>query len=598
MKTLGIIIARRGSKGLPGKNMVHLLGRPLIDYTIEHAQAARGLDELVVSTDWPELAAIAQARGVRTIQRPDSLAHDTATVDAAARHAVQTVEARTGSRFDAVVILYGNIPLRPAGLIERGLAKLLTSGGDSVQSVYPVGKIHPLWMRILTGQDEDRIEPYQPNSIYRRQDLPPVYMLDAGLIAVRRDSLFRVIEGQPHAFLGDDRRAIVTQPGEVMDVDDATDLAVAETLLRRQGHGQSLKSPAIEIAGRMIAKGQLAYVIAELGVNHDGSLSRAIELTKTAREAGADAVKLQLFDPRMLLSREAALADYQRAAAPDVFEMLAALELSVEEVAQVGEVARNLGMGFILTCFSPAMVRQVNQLQPDAVKIASPDAVNLPLLDALAGVNRPMIVSTGGCDLCELAPLIELSRQIPLAAMQCVSAYPARIEDAALGGIQAIADYLRVPVGYSDHTMDEHTGMLAVAAGACLIEKHLTHDRAAPGPDHAASFDSVQFARYVQLIRKTQTMRGPIEKRLLPCEREVRTLSRQSLCAARDLPAGTVLTREHLTVKRPGTGIPAAQLTRVLGRRLARRVRADTLLRPADLAGEENLNDTAIESAA
>src|SRR5690606_8104488 len=119
-------------------------------------------------------------------------------------------------RYDAIVILYANVPVRPDSLIDNAIAKLRDTGCDSVQSVYPVGKTHPYWMRKLTGDTNDTLEPYQPNNVYRRQDLPPTYMLDGGIIVVRRDAIFRVephAPGSPHAFLGDDRRAIVTQPG-------------------------------------------------------------------------------------------------------------------------------------------------------------------------------------------------------------------------------------------------------------------------------------------------------------------------------------------------------------------------------------------------
>jgi len=227
MRTLGVILARAGSKGLPGKNLADLCGRPLLAWTIEHSRAAKCLDHIVVSTDGPALAAEAVRHGITVVDRPADLASDTATVDSAARHAVETIEHQSGQRFDAVVILYGNVPLRPADLIDRAVAKLAATHADSVQSVCPVGKMHPYWMKKLgaSGAGEtDRLEAYQPNTIYRRQDLPPVYMLDGGIIAVTRQSLFTVVPGQPHAFLGGDRRAVVTAPGEVADVDTAVDL--------------------------------------------------------------------------------------------------------------------------------------------------------------------------------------------------------------------------------------------------------------------------------------------------------------------------------------------------------------------------------------
>lgn len=227
--TLAVILARSGSKGLPGKNETVIAGRPMLAWTVDHARAAASVDRVVLTTDGQRLAAIGRTLGLEVIERPAELASDTATVDSAARHAVEAVEAE-GSEIDVVVLLYGNVPVRPPGLIDRAVAMLRETGCDSVQSVCGVGKTHPWWMKTL--DEEGRMSAYVENRVYRRQDLPPVYLLDGGLIVVRRDVLFTLREGEPHAFLGKDRRAVVTQPGEVIDIDTATDLAVAEAALR------------------------------------------------------------------------------------------------------------------------------------------------------------------------------------------------------------------------------------------------------------------------------------------------------------------------------------------------------------------------------
>lgn len=237
---LGLILARAGSKGLPDKNILDVAGRPMIAWTIDHARASRRLDAVLVSTDSPAIAQIASRMGIPVIDRPPELASDTATVDAAARHAVLQYEAMHHCICDPIVILYANVPLRPLDLIDRALEKLETTGADSVQSVCPVGKMHPYWMKKLTGPAGDVLEPFIENTVYRRQDLPPLYMLDGGLIALRRASLFRVEPGQPHAFLGTDRRAIVTEPGQVIDVDSPLDLLIARALLQHRGPVRSL----------------------------------------------------------------------------------------------------------------------------------------------------------------------------------------------------------------------------------------------------------------------------------------------------------------------------------------------------------------------
>lgn len=593
-KTLCIILARAGSKGLPSKNVIDLVGRPMIEYTLDHAFAARRLDRIVVSTDDAVAAKIAHRRGAIVVGRPAELAHDTATIDDAARHALTTIEEAEHARYEQIVILYANIPVRPLDLIDASIDKLQKTGCDSVQSVYRVGKTHPLWMRQLVGEQHDELIAYQENQIYRRQDLPPVFMLNGGIIAVRRAALMNVIPGQPHAFLGTDRRAIVTDEAAVIDVDTPRDLAIARATLQSAQRGEAVTPrtfPPMHIAERAIGAGQRAYVIAELGVNHDGSVERALQLTAAAKNAGADAVKLQLFDAKLLLSSEAMLAAYQRASAHDPHEMLARLQLSVDDMLQVRAACRRMGLGFIVTCFSIELLSAMRRLDVDAVKIASPDAVNLPLIEAMLTLRKPLILSTGTCGFDELTPTLLRCAKHPLTLLHCVSAYPTPPEHANLRRIGALAATFGRPVGYSDHTDDPSTGMLAVAQGATVIEKHLTYDTAAAGPDHAASFDPDQLRDYIRRIRAAERMLAGDPYHISEPEREVRKVSRQSVCVVRDLPAGHVLTRADLTVKRPGTGIPAAQLSAVVGRPLLKAVRANALLHESDLESSQNRCD-------
>jgi len=222
---LAVVIGRAGSKGLPRKNALPVCGVPMIAHTIRFARASRSIARTIVSTDGDAIAAIARDEGVEVFLRPAELANDTATVDSAVRHAVNAC----GSRAEIIVILYGNVPVRPADLADRAVERLVASGADSVQSYYRVGKTHPFWMSRLDG--DGRVAQFIENRIYRRQELPPLFMPDGGVIAVRRASLFDVREGEPHAFFGRDRRGIETREGDVIDVDSAIDMAVAEAII-------------------------------------------------------------------------------------------------------------------------------------------------------------------------------------------------------------------------------------------------------------------------------------------------------------------------------------------------------------------------------
>jgi len=341
----------------------------------------------------------------------------------------------------------------------------------------------------------------------------------------------------------------------------------------------------MRIGERSIDLDHRPYVIAELGVNHDGSRQRALELTDAAAAAGADAVKVQLFETDRLLSSAARLAAYQeRAGAKSPRDLLRALELGVDELAPVVERAHDLGVHAIVTVFSVELVAPAFEIAFDAGKTASTDLINRPLINALLDTGRPLLVSTGAATCEEVAAAAGWIGERPHLILHCVSSYPTADEDAALGGRIALERHFSEALGYSDHTTSTDTGALAVAGGACLLEKHLTWNRDATGPDHAASLDPDGLAEYVRLAHRAWRMRGPIVKRVSDSEREVRAVSRQSITTTRALPEGHRLEPSDLTIKRPGSGLSPAVLDVVAGRVLARAIDADMPLTEDHLA--------------
>jgi N,N'-diacetyllegionaminate synthase len=333
---------------------------------------------------------------------------------------------------------------------------------------------------------------------------------------------------------------------------------------------------------QLLQENRNVLIIAEIGVNHDGNSIQASDLITAAKRAGADAVKVQLFQADRLMHASAAFAEYQRRAtgAASAAEMLRKYELADATVRQLAREARALGLIFLATPFSPDDLSLIEELDLPAVKIASPDLVNKPLLHRAAESHRPLLVSTGAATMEEVAEAVAWLRQwkTEFALLHCVSSYPVPAAEANLCWIGELRQRFGVIVGYSDHTTDVAAGALAVAAGARLVEKHLTLDRAAEGPDHAASFDEEQFAEYVRLIRSAETLLGSPGKRVLPIEADVRQVSRQSLVLARAVAAGARIQPDDLTVQRPGTGVPAGQIDRFAGRCAAR------ALRPGEMA--------------
>ncbi len=338
----------------------------------------------------------------------------------------------------------------------------------------------------------------------------------------------------------------------------------------------------LTIFGRLISATEPTLVIAEIGVNHDGSLARALELVEAAAAARADAVKLQIFRAQNLMHGSSAFAAYQQKGCADSTpgEMLRKYELRQGELEQLIDAIRDRGMIPLATPFSLADVATIGELHLPAVKIASPDLVNRPLLLHAAALGKPLLISTGAATVEEIDRTAGWLREraAPFALLHCVSSYPTQSHDANLCWIGELAARFNVPVGYSDHTTEAVGGACAVAAGACIVEKHLTYDRSAAGPDHAASADLAQFAEYVKHIRAADRLRGRPGKRVLEAEQEVRRVSRQSLVLCRELHPGDTLRPDDLVIQRPGTGIPAAQADAVIGRKVLRPLDAGTLL--------------------
>ena len=241
MKTLGVILARGGSVGLKNKHLLPLLGWPVIAYTFDHARAARSLDRVVVSTDDAKILRLAHGRGFEVVERPGELATSDASVQGVMLHALKTVESRSDFRADAVVVLYGNVPVRPDDVVDSALEVLGRTGCDSVRSFCPVGKWHPAWMSRLDG---DKVNALHPGSIHRRQDLEPLFLHDGAVVAVSRASMLRgeLARHDPHAFFGVDRRGIEVGTGETVEIDHLRDLFWAEAVLRERLAGRAAVS--------------------------------------------------------------------------------------------------------------------------------------------------------------------------------------------------------------------------------------------------------------------------------------------------------------------------------------------------------------------
>lgn len=347
---------------------------------------------------------------------------------------------------------------------------------------------------------------------------------------------------------------------------------------------------ALNIAGRLVGPGRPCYVIAEAGVNHNGSVEMALKLVDAAAAAGADAVKFQSFIAEEVVTRQAPKAAYQRQSTDpgqSQLEMIKALELAPAAHRAVLERCRARGVTFLSTPFDLPSLELLLSLGVPALKVPSGEITNLPFLARVGAAGPPVILSTGMADLEEVdAAVRTLARAgCPgLALLQCVSNYPADPADVNLKAMATLAEAFGLPVGYSDHTLGVEVALAAVALGACVIEKHFTLDRALPGPDHQASATPEELAALVAGVRKVEAALGHGRKEPAASEADTRSVARRSLVAAVDIPAGAALAEAMVAIRRPGTGIAPALLGGVLGRVARREIKAGSLLSWGDLA--------------
>lgn len=328
----------------------------------------------------------------------------------------------------------------------------------------------------------------------------------------------------------------------------------------------------VSIGSRAVGAGHPCFIVAEAGVNHGGSVDAACQLVEAAADAGADAVKFQAFVADHLATPWAPRAAYQQhaAGAHTQRDMLRQLEFSAAAHHQAASVAGRLGLLFLSTPFDEVCADMLEEIGVPAFKVSSGDLTNLGLLRHVARKGKPLIVSTGMATLGEVDDAVSAIAGAggdEIVLMHCTSTYPAEPLDVNLRAITTLSRVFERPCGYSDHTRGHDVTVAAVALGACIIEKHLTLDRAAPGPDHASSLDPVEFAAMVRAIRTVEAALGDGRKVPASTEREVARVVRRSLVAAHGIPEGGVLDEKAVTLSRPGTGLPPRAREAVVGRR-------------------------------
>ncbi len=330
-------------------------------------------------------------------------------------------------------------------------------------------------------------------------------------------------------------------------------------------------------------------IIAEAGVNHNGSMERARKMVAAAKEAGADYVKFQTAVPELVISTYAPKAEYQKdtdGTGRSQLEMCKAIHLPLDAYAELKALCEETGIGFMSTPFDLFSIDLLAELGQDYMKVPSGEITNLPYLERIAYHGIPVIISTGMATTEEARRAIDILTSGPLTTdditiLHCNTQYPTPMRDVNLRAMLTLRDALGVKTGYSDHTTGIEVPVAAAALGAAVVEKHFTLSRELPGPDHKASLEPQELKQMVRAIRNIELAMGSGDKHVTDSERGNMAVARKSIVALRDIKEGEILTEENITTKRPGNGISPMRWHEILGTRAIRDFGADELIETA-----------------
>lgn len=325
------------------------------------------------------------------------------------------------------------------------------------------------------------------------------------------------------------------------------------------------------------------YVIAEIGVNHNGDLNNAFKLIDIAKDAGANAVKFQSFDPRKTKLENTPFAEYQKngVRVKSSFEMSMKYKLSSLDHIKLKDYCDNKNITFLSTGFDRENIDLLDKLGMKYFKIGSGEITNFQLLKYIAKKNKPVIMSTGMADLHEIDEAYNYIREYTnksIYILHCVSLYPTPIQLANLNFLTTLKNIYGDFIGFSDHVLGFEAGIIATALGAKIIEKHITLDKNMSGPDHKASMNPEEFKEYVKLIRNTEVALGNKYKIISEEEIKMREVARRSIATKKCIRKGEIFTEDNICIKKPGNGIAPKYIEVILGREATQDIGTDCLM--------------------
>ncbi|WP_407421263.1 N-acetylneuraminate synthase [Methanobrevibacter sp.] len=328
------------------------------------------------------------------------------------------------------------------------------------------------------------------------------------------------------------------------------------------------------------------FIIAEIGVNHNGSVELARKMIESASDCGVDAVKFQTFTSEDLVTKQAKTAKYQEENTNEdsQFEMLKKLELSFDDFYELKKYAEDCGVVFLSSPFDIKSVDLLEELDVSLYKLGSGELTNFELIDYVSKTDKPLIISTGMASLDEIKETYDhIKNKDNLVILHCITGYPTAFEEANLNFIKTLQREFDAPIGFSDHSLGIELPIAAVALGACVVEKHFTLDKTLEGPDHKTSLDPDEFKAMVSAIRNVEVAMGDGIRKFSENEREIKKVARKSIILNNDIKRGTVIEKEMLSIKRPGTGIAPKFVVDVIGKTVTKDLKSGHVLKWNDL---------------
>ena len=324
------------------------------------------------------------------------------------------------------------------------------------------------------------------------------------------------------------------------------------------------------------------FIIAEIGVNHNGDVNLAKKMIKSASECGVDAVKFQTFKSEDLVTEKAKTADYQQKNTNEnsQLEMLKKLELSFDDFKELKDYASKYEVMFISSPFDINSVDLLEKLDVALYKLGSGELTNFELIDYVQKTGKPIILSTGMATLDEIRETYDfIENKDNLIILHCITGYPTEFSEANLNFIKTLKSEFEVQIGFSYYCPGIELPIAAVALGACVVEKHFTLDKTMDGPDHKASLNPDEFKAMVDAIRNVEVAMGDGVRKFSQNELEIKKVARKSIVLNQDVPEGTVLKRDMLSIKRPGTGIPPKFIDKIVGKTVVNDLKSQTIIK-------------------